>query len=303
MLPPLRALKAFEAVARLGSIGSAAKELHVTSAAISQQLKSLELFLEAKLFTRTPRGMVLTTKAQKYLPIVAGSLHHLSLQTEILFQSPRDEVLRLKVNHTFCYSWLMPRLADFMAQYPSIHLDISLVDWPSTIPCEQADIELTNGYVEAENVKIEKLFQEQWVLVASPEYKAKYASALDAGEFAGLPAIQVKGYEENWLQWLNHNHFSLALPKIQLEITNSMQAIQAAKCGLGMLLIRSLAVKESLNHQQVVLAHHAYMPTESAHYLITPKNDNAKINFFCNWLHEQVVKDGNDFNFSELNKC
>ncbi|GMM87678.1 MULTISPECIES: LysR substrate-binding domain-containing protein [Vibrio] len=288
MLPPLRALVAFEAVARLGSIGAAARELCVTQAAVSQQLKSLETFFDTTLFERSSKGVRLTSAAQQYQPIVSGSLAHLKLQTQILFGEKETDVLSLRVNHTFCHNWLLPRLASFYQKYPFIRLDIQLVDWPSTTPCQNVDIELTNGKVESEDTHFERLFQEHWQLVCSPEFKERYQEQLDARDFASLPTVQVKGYRENWLQWLSHNQFEMSLPQVQLEISNSLHALEAVKQGVGVLLVRSLAVTELLKKGEVVLASDAFMPAESAHYLITKHSRSAKVNFFCDWLYHQI---------------
>lgn len=288
MLPPLRALVAFEAVARLGSIGAAARELCVTQAAVSQQLKSLETFFDTTLFERSSKGVRLTSAAQQYQPIVSGSLAHLKLQTQILFGEKETDVLSLRVNHTFCHNWLLPRLASFYQKYPFIRLDIQLVDWPSTTPCQNVDIELTNGKVESEDTHFERLFQEHWQLVCSPEFKERYQEQLDAHDFASLPTVQVKGYRENWLQWLSHNRFEMSLPQVQLEISNSLHALEAVKQGVGVLLVRSLAVTELLKKGEVVLASDAFMPAESAHYLITKHSRSAKVNFFCDWLYHQI---------------
>ncbi|KAB0301526.1 LysR family transcriptional regulator [Vibrio fortis] len=288
MLPPLRALVAFEAVARLGSIGAAARELCVTQAAVSQQLKSLEIFFDTTLFERSSKGVRLTSAAQQYQPIVSGSLAHLKLQTQILFGEKETDVLSLRVNHTFCHNWLLPRLASFYQKYPFIRLDIQLVDWPSTTPCQNVDIELTNGKVESEDTHFERLFQEHWQLVCSPEFKERYQEQIDSRDFASLPTVQVKGYRENWLQWLSHNQFEMSLPQVQLEISNSLHALEAVKQGVGVLLVRSLAVTELLKKGEVVLASDAFMPAESAHYLITKHSRSAKVNFFCDWLYHQI---------------
>ncbi|NRF29642.1 LysR substrate-binding domain-containing protein [Vibrio coralliilyticus] len=292
MLPPLRALVAFEAVARLGSIGAAARELCVTQAAVSQQLKSLEAFLDTTLFERTQKGVRLTSSAQQYQPIVSGSLAHLKLQTQLLFGEKETDVLSLRVNHTLCHNWLLPRLPHFYKKYPFIRLDVQLVDWPSTTPCQNVDIELTNGKVESEDTSAERLFQEHWQLVCSPEFKRGYQTQLDERDFSQLPAVQVKGYQENWLQWLSHNQFDAMLPKVQLEISNSLHALEAVKHGVGVLLVRSLAVSELLKSGELVLAVDASMPAESGHYLITKNSRNAKVNFFCDWLHHQIKDDG-----------
>ena len=288
MLPPLRALVAFEAVARLGSIGAAARELHVTQAAVSQQLKSLEQFLDCALFERSQRGVMLTSTAQQYLPAVTGSLHHLKLQTELLFGKQQPDVLRVKVNHSIGHNWLIPKLKDFTEKFPFIRLDLSLVDWPSREPCIDADVEITNGYLETETTRAERLFEEQWLMVCSPAFKQSHAEQLACGDIATLPAIQVKGYEESWMQWLAHNQRLPELPNIQLELSNSLHGLEAVKQGIGMMLVRSLVAERDLLSGEVVTAIDGCMPSESGHYLITANKRDAKVNFFCDWLHKQT---------------
>ena len=180
MLPPLRALVAFEAVARLGSIGAAARELCVTQAAVSQQLKSLETFFDTTLFERSSKGVRLTSAAQQYQPIVSGSLAHLKLQTQILFGEKETDVLSLRVNHTFCHNWLLPRLASFYQKYPFIRLDIQLVDWPSTTPCQNVDIELTNGKSRAKTPILNDFFKSigNWFAAQNLKTDTKNSSML-----------------------------------------------------------------------------------------------------------------------------
>lgn len=288
MLPPLRALVAFEAVARLGSIGAAARELHVTQAAVSQQLKSLEQFLGCELFERSQRGVSLTSAAQQYLPAVTGSLQHLRLQTEMLFGKQQPDVLRVKANHSIGHNWLIPKLKDFTTKFPFIRLDLSLVDWPSREPCIEADVEITNGFIDSKHTRAEKLFQEQWLMVCSPTFKTQHNEALARGDVSSLPAIQVKGYEESWMQWLTHHKRVAVVPNVQLELSNSLHGLEAVKQGIGMMLVRSLVAERDLMAGRVVLALEGAMPSESGHYLITPNKRAAKVNFFCDWLHQQT---------------
>lgn len=291
MLPPLRALVAFETVARLGSIGAAARELHVTQAAVSQQLKSLEHYLSCALFKRNSRGVVLTAAAQQYLPVVTGSLQHLRLQTEMLFGKQQPDVLRIKVNHSIGHNWLIPKLADFTARFPFIRLDLTSVDWPSREPCADADVEITNGFIESENTHAERLVQELWLMVCSPGFKHQHASALLKGELSALPAIQVKGYEESWMQWLTHNQRVPVAPNVQLTLSNSLHGLEAVKQGMGIMLVRSLVAARDIQAGSVVQALPGSMPAESSHYLITPNKRDAKVNFFCDWLHQQNIVD------------
>lgn len=297
MLPPLRALLAFESVARLGSIVAAARELSVTQSAVSQQLKSLEQQLGCPLFERGKNRVTLTDKAQQYLPVVAGSLQHLRQQTQFLFgdDQPAD-TLKINVNHSIGHNWLIPKLHDFISQYPFIRLSLNLVDWPSRTPCRDVDIELTNGFIETSDTRAERLFQERWLMVCSPRFKELHQEALERADLSRLPAVQVKGYEESWLQWLAHNRLPTVAPNIRIEISNSLHGLEAVKHHAGIMLVRSLVAHNALKNQQVVQAIDGSMLSESGHYLITRHQRSAKVSFFCQWLHGQLAGESFDEN-------
>ncbi|MFM2483970.1 LysR substrate-binding domain-containing protein [Celerinatantimonas yamalensis] len=287
--PSFKALEAFSTIARLGSIGAAARELKLTQAAISQQLKTLEQQLGHLLFERNPRGVILTDIGQRYLPVVQGSLQHLKMQTQLLFSQQTQETLVVKVNHTFSHNWLMPRINDFLTRYPFIHIELQQVDWPSRVPCKDVDIEITNGFEPSPSVQVEQLFQERWLLVCSPTYQQQYADALALGAISELSAVQVKGYVQHWSHWLSYHQWPLTLPEIRLEVSNSLQALQAAKYGVGIALIRSLAAQDALQMGTLVQARPEVMPTTDSHYLITSRSRTPKVSFFCEWLAQQVL--------------
>lgn len=108
-LPPLNALKAFEAAARLQSFTKAAEELNVTRAAVSQQVKALESQLEAILFERHGAQLVLTEAARDYLPVVSNLFQQLAVTTEQLFNRRQNGQLVLHVAHSFCLQWQIGR--------------------------------------------------------------------------------------------------------------------------------------------------------------------------------------------------
>ncbi|GKW48204.1 LysR substrate-binding domain-containing protein [Halomonas sp. NCCP-2165] len=287
MLPNFKALVAFEALIRQGSMMAAARELGVSQAAVSQQLKRLESFLGQPLFERDSRGLVPTQAAQQYQPVVAGCLGHLRHQTQALFGDDKPQILTLRVNHTLAHCWLLPRLPDFFHRHPFIRLDISVVDWPSRDPCRDVDIEITNGACRSPETQSEQLFREQWLMVCSPDFRERYRESLEAGNLHDLPAIQVKGYQDGWMEWLSYHGLSQTSPRVVLEISSSLHGLQAARQGVGVLLVRSLAAKELLESGALVPAIEGQMPSESGHYLITRLKRSGKVSWFCAWLHEQ----------------
>ena len=125
-LPPLNAVRAFEAVARNGSVTRAARELSVTQGAVSRHVGTLEEWLGAKLFVRTQRGVTLTRR--KGPPTFARCAAHSTRSTTrraSCSKVPDESLLRLKLPPTFAIRWLVPRLARFHALHPRIDVQIT----------------------------------------------------------------------------------------------------------------------------------------------------------------------------------
>ncbi|MBC7003078.1 LysR family transcriptional regulator [Photobacterium sp. BZF1] len=288
MLPPLRALVVFEAVARLRSVSLAAKELNVTQAAVSQQIKQLESFFDLPLLERGRAGMTLTHTGQQYLPVVSHALSQLKNKTRSILGEEKAEVLKIRVNNSLAQEWLLPRLSSFYRQFPFIRVDIETVDWPSRNPCDSVDVEITNGRDESANIQSERLFNEHWYLVCSPDYFHQHKQKLECSDLHGLSAIQVKGYESDWYSWLDYHSLSSSPPTVILEVNNSLQAMKAAKHDVGLLMVRSLLAEGMLEKGELVRAVPGSMPEERGHYLITQSKRSPKVQLFCDWLYTQI---------------
>ncbi|MGF6094700.1 LysR family transcriptional regulator [Pseudomonas sp. 18175] len=122
---PLNALRAFEASARHLSFTRAAIELCVTQAAVSHQVKSLEVQLNVTLFKRLPRGLMLTREGETLLPVLRESFDRIAHTLDQFEGGHYREVLSVGVVGTFAVGWLLPRLADFQGRYPFIDLRLS----------------------------------------------------------------------------------------------------------------------------------------------------------------------------------
>ena len=124
-LPPLHALRAFEAVARLGSVTLAADDLCVTHSAISHQLRQLEEWLGIRLIERSGRGIVLTSAGEVYRTSVCEAFARLAEGTKLLERSPDRASVRVGALPMFATSWLLPRMRLFWAQHPDIDVTVS----------------------------------------------------------------------------------------------------------------------------------------------------------------------------------
>ena len=122
-LPPLNAVRAFEAAARHSSFNQAAEELHVTPSAVSHQVRALEDFLGVRLFERLSRRVKLTTHGESLQPAVGAALDQIAAAVQRL-SSVEDDTITLSVSPTFAMEWLIPRLVNFQTEHPEFSVKL-----------------------------------------------------------------------------------------------------------------------------------------------------------------------------------
>ena len=282
-LPPLNALKAFESAARLQSLTKASEELNVTRAAVSQQVKQLEHYLEATLFERSGSKLTLTDDAQYYLPLLTQMFDSLSVGTEQLFERERRNLLTLNVAQSFCHQWLIPRVSEFKRLNPNLELKIATTSNPYPNTSQTADIEIINGMLPKESQLTERLTDEHWVLVASQSY-LKQHGVMELTDIAEAEKITTSGYRENWTYWFNQVGYCDDWVKPKLHFDHSLLAVEAAVCGLGILLVKDVLVEEQLKQGELIKVGEWKVPCETSHYILCHNPSNSMAIEFFDWL-------------------
>ncbi|HGY9595820.1 TPA: LysR substrate-binding domain-containing protein [Vibrio campbellii] len=286
-LPPLNSLKAFEATARLQSFTKAAEELNVTRAAVSQQVKSLEAYLDATLFERNGAQLNLTQAAHEYLPVVSHVFQSLSAATQHLFSRQQQAQLTLHVAHSFCSQWLMPRLADFHRQHPKISFKVSTTANAMPSNSDIADVEIINGYGEWQSQKAIQLTRENWIVVASPGF-LNLNPVRDLADLTRLPKLATGGYQETWQCWLEQQGYQGTSIKLTGEFEHSLLAIEAAVNQLGVLLVRDLLVEDHLQQGTLVKVGEWSMPSRGAHHMIIRDEEKPHVKAFVDWVMQSL---------------
>jgi LysR family glycine cleavage system transcriptional activator len=144
-LPPLNALKAFEAAARSESLTRAAEELCVTQGAVSQQVKALEATLGIKLFVRERQRLVITEAGREYLAVVRDALDRIAVGTERLVQRQTSGVLTVSTSPDFAAKWLVHRLGRFAEAHPDVDLRVSATMHHVDFAREEVDLAVRHG--------------------------------------------------------------------------------------------------------------------------------------------------------------
>src|SRR5882672_4594888 len=139
-LPPLSALRPFEAAARLESFSRAAEELHLTHGAVSRQVRALEDHVGAPLFSRHGKRVALTAGGRAFAERVRGALEEIAQAAETVNPARRDKRLTVSVLPSFASRWLMPRLIRFMEAYPAIELNVMTSTQLASFATDEIDL-------------------------------------------------------------------------------------------------------------------------------------------------------------------
>lgn len=233
-LRSLSGLIDFECAARWGSFKLAARELHKTPAAVSQQVKQLEESIGFALFVRHPRHIALTEKGQELAIVTARVLLDLRAKVAALQSGDEEAVLRISTTHSFAIKWLVPRMHRFTRLYPELDIRLDSNDAPVDLHADSTDVAIRYCTVVDGDPAV--LFHERLVPVYSPELLTPGQAPLT---LADLPSYRllIEKTPEAWLQLLNQNKAF----KGQLEFSRGYShwgvLVQAAVAGQGVALV------------------------------------------------------------------
>jgi LysR family glycine cleavage system transcriptional activator len=238
-LPPLNAIRAFEAAARRGSFVEAAKDLHVTHWAIGKQIRHLEDWLGVPLFERRARGVALTDHGADLLTDVSAALSRLTSATGRL-REPRSArrvsgSVRVNVLSSFALRWLLPRLSRFQEAYSSVEVKISTTSRKLRYVGTAFDIGIRSGVEYGSGIHCETLMPDRRLPVCSPRIlrDRPVETAHDLRRHVLLHSTTTRSA---WPQWFSAAGVSGLAPIRHLELDHVYLQLQAAVDGLGIAL-------------------------------------------------------------------
>jgi len=284
-LPPLNALRAFEAAARHLSFTRAAAELHVTQAAISHQVKALEEQLGRKLFRRLNRALLLTDDGQAYLPSVSRAFTLLNDATNDLLTKQSPGPLTVSALPSFTARWLVPRLGRFYKIWPDIDLRID----PSAQLTDFADgdvnVCIRYGRGKYPGLRADWLMTEDIFPVCSPALLDDPHPIREPRDLEHQVLLHDDGHGD-WRTWLLAAGVEMVNPMRGPIFTDSGMLIQAAMGGQGVALARGVLAADELAAGRLVRPFTLSLPTEYAYYLVYPEAsaEQPKIAAFRDWL-------------------
>ncbi|RBI83804.1 transcriptional regulator [Rhodosalinus halophilus] len=231
-------MRAFEAAARKGALQDAADELLISPSAVSHQIKSLELFLGVKLFTRGPEGLTLTPEGAAYAGRLSAALDSIDAATQTALGAAAEGPVRVQALASFAQLWLIPRLGDFLASNPDVPVEVRTDT--EDHPLDGSDTDLAILYAEAtpEGAVCDRLMGEEIFPVAAPAWLADNALATpdDLSAHCLIGCGLAPGEWSDWLAGAGAAHRAV---RPQLMFDARSQVLEAAAEGLGLAMNRS----------------------------------------------------------------
>ena len=294
-LPPLNALRAFVAAAKHLSFSRAATELHVTPAAVSQQVKQLEDHLGCMLFKRTSRTLLLTDEGQACLPGLAEAFDKLGEALGQIQLVGSSGVLAVSVAPSFAAKWLVPRLDSFQSGHPEIDVRVSASNQVVDFASDDFDCAIRYGSGNYPGLLVKKLLTEAVVPVCSP-------ALLEAAEPLRAPAAlrhhtllhddspDLDPSCPDWRMWLKAASVDGVDAARGLRFNQSSLVLEAALSGRGVALAKERLASADLAAGRLVKPFGTSQPVDFAYWFVCPPPKMAltKVMMFRDWLCGQA---------------
>ena len=293
-LPPLNALRAFEAAARHLNFSRAADELSVTPGAVSQQIQNLEDYVGAALFKRTPKGLLLTDAAQTALPALREAFDRLAEAASLLTAAVDGRRLTLTAPPSFAAKWLVPRLGAFEQAHPLVDVWLSAAIELVDLSAGEVDVAIRYGAGRYPGLEVHRLFAETVIPVASPDHLA--AQPLQTpGDLAnhvllhdGSPDLDDSC--PDWTMWLAARGLKGIDSMRGPRFNQSSLVIEAAVNGRGVALAKRTLAAADLEAGRLVAPLQIATAVDFAYFLVHPKAKGRlpQVKAFVSWIAAQA---------------
>ncbi|MET0166964.1 MAG: transcriptional regulator GcvA [Burkholderiales bacterium] len=290
-LPPLNAVRAFEATARHLSVTDAATELHVTPGAVSRQVRALESFLGVDLLKRGHREISLTRRGEEYYKTISKSLLLLQDATSRVKKAARKRPLKIRAYITFAVRWLIPRLSSFHAAHPTLEVFLTASLDPVDFAQDDLDgaIRLCAG--DQPGVKAYRLVSNILAPVCSPTLLRSGLPLKSPADLARHTLLHSIGRPDDWAHWLRANGAGEKLDAYAGQTYQSSElAYQAAIEGQGVAMAQLVLVEKDLAAKRLVRPLRKTLDMGTfTYYLLTPADrpESPQLKEFREWLLEQ----------------
>lgn len=307
-LPPLNALKGFEAAARQLSFTRAAAELNLTQGAVSRQVKELETDLGQDMFVRHTRRIELTPEGEQFYRVVEGVFDELERAALRLARRRSDPAITITALPTIATVWLMPRLHQLVARHPEIEARIVSSIEAADLLAHDADIAIRVGRLPGrrydrtqprielpmvtrwDGVHADELFPDRLVPVCVPELLAAPVRA--AADLAAYPLIHTTTRRYAWPDWLRANGVRFdAEGDPHLQFGHFFMALDAARQGRGIALVPDILLGQEEGARGLCIPYWSEIASAGEYYLLIHESrlEDARVQMVRSWILDQAV--------------
>jgi LysR family glycine cleavage system transcriptional activator len=298
-MPPLGALRAFEAAARHLSLTKAAGELHVTAGALSHQIRGLEELLGLKLFERRVRSIALTTAGRQLYPGLQTGFQQIRDAVAELARPGDDRAIVISTPPGFTAKWLAPRLYRFSLAHPDIDVRVSSSADNANFRSDGVDASVRNlasDATEDAELVMEKLLEMSLVPVCSPKLFSTHGPFAEPGALARVPLIHDdtlanRAEVPTWSDWFAKAGVRSFDVSRGLRFNSADHALDATVEGAGVLLAHDVLAYDELRTGRLVVAFPLSLRSRRAYYFICPKRreQHAHVQAFRAWLKQEAT--------------
>ena len=293
-LPPLAAVRVFEAAARLGSFTRAAAELGMTQAAVRYQIKVLEERVVAPLFLRTPRQVVLTEAGRRLSPAVSAAFDALRAAFEAFRDEADGGVLTVSCIQSFAANWLTPRLGTFGAAHPGLAVQLNGDNRLTDFAREEVDAAIRSGAGGWPGLAAHELFPVRFAPLCSPDLLARLGPVEAAADLLRWPLLSAG--DPWWELWFRRAgmHTPAGLATRQgLRFDSQRMDGTAALAGQGLAILTPALWAEDLASGRLVQPFPLVADDGRHYWLVYPeaRRGSRKIRLFRDWLLDEVRRE------------
>jgi LysR family glycine cleavage system transcriptional activator len=294
-LPPLNALRAFEAAARHLNFSRAADELAVTPGAVSQQIQNLEDYVGAALFKRTPKGLLLTDAAQTALPALREAFDRLAEAASLLTAAVDGRRLTVSVAPSFAAKWLVPRLGKFEAAHPLVDVWLSAGMELADFASGEIDVAIRYGAGRYVGLEVQRLMSETVIAVASPDLLESHPLN-ELTDLHGQVLLHDGSPDADdscpdWPMWLAARGVKGVDGSRGPRFNQSSLVIEAAVGGRGVALAKRALAQADLDAGRLIAPFQIATAVDFAYYVVHPKAKGRlpQVKAFVAWVTAEAA--------------
>jgi LysR family glycine cleavage system transcriptional activator len=283
-LPPLSALRPFEAAARLESFSRAAEELHLTHGAVSHQVRALEEHLGAPLFARHGKRVALTAAGREFAERVRSALDEIAQAAERVKPARRDNRLTVSVLPSFATGWLMPRLIRFMEAHPKIEVNVLATNTLADFERDEVDVAIRFGRGPWPPLVCEQFLDDEFFPVAGARTKAPRSPR----DLLGMRLIRED--KHYWPEWFAAAGVTVDTPIEGPTFNDASYSMQAAARGEGIALARRSIAMDDIERGRLKRLFAVSYPAPERYWFVSPRAlaGAARVKAFRDWVRSEL---------------